>query len=213
MIYIGVPWNGFWCAFEMHFGKLLQGQFDQFIVYSELSNYWSELWRAWPSCQRPSWSWDNFVTLFCYNSWPRRWGASDVTLTSHIGQLSRGWHRLTSWAGTWWHNDRSILWTTPSTIHNFPILTILAHLSLLTMIHCDTDLGCVFSVFLCDQPRRRTLNDCVLSLVGVSSGPVTSLGSARSPGQVGGKPRPIRAQYWGHATCPDQSEDSIESGE
>ena len=69
----------------------------------------------------------------------------------------------------------------------------------------------VYSLSLCDQPRRRTLNDCVLSLAGVSSGPVTSLGSARSPGQVGGKPRPIRAQYSGHVTCPHQSEASIES--
>ena len=46
---------------------------------------------------------------------------------------------------------------------------------------------------------------------GVSSHPGTSLGSAQGPGQVGGKPRPIRSQYLGHVTPPDQWEDSVES--
>ena len=92
-----------------------------------------------------------------------------------------------------------------------------SHLSLMMAsedgVGGDTDLGdvLVYSLSRCDQPRRRTLNDCVLSLAGVSSRPVTSLGSARSPGQVGGKPRPITAQSSGHVICPDQSEDSIKS--
>ena len=142
------------------------------------------------------------VRWFCYNfvlldnSWPQRWGAEwrQADLTSDPGN----WPAPDIWAlGD--QEDTVRIMVTTSCILQCPTIALLT----VTDADCwpwhddywphDTDLGevLVYSLSECDQPGRRTLSDCVLSL-SCQLSPVTSLGSAQSPGQVRGKPQPIR---------------------